>query len=106
MSKVEDLMIDFEQPSTNKITIYSKSECINCYKVKDLLNKTGIDFHVINCDAYLVDNKTKIRFLEFIESLSDVPTNTFPMVFDADGKYIGGYTETKEYARSNLVFVF
>ena len=98
--------IEFESPSTTKITIYSKTECVNCYKLKDILNKTGVEYHMINCDKYLVDTKTKNRFLEFIESISEIPTNTFPIVFDTNMKYIGGYVESKKYIQDNFVFCF
>ena len=41
---------DFIQPSKTCYTIYSKSGCPNCKKVKDLLEAKQIQFIVIDCD--------------------------------------------------------
>ena len=86
--------MDFEKPSEKKITIYSKSGCINCRKVKDLLKSNNIEYEIIDCDDYLLEDKDK--FLFFIQSYSIVECKTFPMVFH-DEKFIGSFNETKDH---------
>ena len=46
----------FERPNedNNIFTIYSKSGCINCRNVKDLLQKHNFTFNIIDCDEYLI----------------------------------------------------
>jgi glutaredoxin len=84
----------FEEPLENKFTIYSKSGCINCRKVKDLLKSWGFDYEIIDCDDYLLEDK--VNFLSFIKSYSIVDWKSFPMVF-YNGKFIGGLNETQSY---------
>ena len=84
----------FELPSEQKFTIYSKSGCINCRKVKDLLKKNNIEYEIVDCDDYLLEDKE--NFLLFIQSYSVSNWKSFPMVFH-DGKFIGGYDETVKY---------
>lgn len=84
----------FELPSQQNFTIYSKSGCINCRKVKDLLKKNNIEYEIIDCDDYLLEDKD--TFLLFIQSYSVTNWKSFPMVFH-DGKFIGGYDETVKY---------
>ena len=52
--------MNFEEPFENKFTIYSKSGCINCRKVKDLLKIAGFDYEIIDCDDYLLEDKEEI----------------------------------------------
>ena len=40
--------MDFEKPSEKNFTIYSKSGCINCRKVKDLLKSNNIEYEIID----------------------------------------------------------
>lgn len=90
----------FELPCEDKFTIYSKSGCINCRKVKDLLKSKDIDFEIIDCDDYLLENKDV--FLSFIKSFSSNDWRTFPMVFH-NGKFIGGYNEVVVYLDKYLI---
>jgi glutaredoxin len=84
----------FELPSEQKFTIYSKSGCINCRKVKDLLKNNSLEYEIVDCDDYLLEDKE--NFLLFIQSYSVSNWKSFPMVFH-DGKFIGGYDETVKY---------
>ena len=84
----------FELPSEQKFTIYSKSGCINCRKVKDLLKNNNLEYEIVDCDDYLLEDKD--NFLLFIQSYSVSNWKSFPMVFH-DGKFIGGYDETVKY---------
>ena len=74
----------------HKFTIYSKSGCINCRKVKDLLKSNNIEYEIIDCDDYLLEDKDK--FLFFIQSYSNVECKTFPMVFH-DEKFLQNKAE-------------
>ena len=86
--------MNFEIPDNFKFTIYSKSNCIYCTKVKKLLIRENLPFIEYNCDTYLDNYKTE--FLDFIKHLANTNHKTFPIVFNK-GSYIGGYTETNNY---------
>ena len=49
--------IDFFTHLKTGFTIYSKSNCSYCIKVKKILVDKQISFLDINCDEYLVKNK-------------------------------------------------
>lgn len=85
--------VDYPLPSKTMYTVYTKTNCKYCEKVKDYLMDSGFEYNVILCDDYLVK---KIDFLEFIENIAEVPYNTFPMVFHK-GNFVGGYNETLKY---------
>jgi glutaredoxin len=82
----------FELPSDTIYTIYSKSGCTFCTKVKNLLQEKGFAFDMIDCDEYLLEDKE--GFLKFINQQTGKEYKTFPMVFRA-GYFIGGFKETK-----------
>jgi glutaredoxin len=84
----------YPQPSKTMYTIYSKSNCKYCEKVKDYFADIGFEYNIILCDDFLVKNK--VEFLEFIESMSGIPYNTFPIVFHKGG-FVGGYNDTLKY---------
>jgi glutaredoxin len=87
---------NFEKPSeATQYTIYSKSGCPNCKKVKKLLTNKKLIFTVIDCDDYLLDNKES--FLLFIQDLTSQEWKTFPIVFNKDSRLIGGFLDTREY---------
>jgi glutaredoxin len=93
----------FETPAEDKFTIYSKSGCINCRKVKELLKSKSFDYEIVDCDDYLLENKE--CFLLFIQNYSINECKTFPMVFH-NGKFIGGYNETIQYLDKLISFDF
>jgi glutaredoxin len=84
--------MEFEKPSESVYTIYSKSGCTFCVKVKKLMQEKNLAFDLIDCDEYLLEDKD--GFLKFIENLTGKEYRTFPMVF-CKNKFIGGFTETK-----------
>lgn len=86
--------MEITEPSPKHFTIYSKSGCINCNKVKKLLKEKNLLYEIIDCDEYLYEDKD--FFLLFIKDKAGINYNTFPIVFDK-GVFIGGYNETKEY---------
>jgi glutaredoxin len=95
--------MEIEKPSSNAFTIYSKSGCINCRKVKDFLKNNKQEYIEINCDEYLLEDK--VYFLSFIENYSKCEWKVFPMVFHKE-EFIGGYEETKLYVEKLLAFNF
>jgi len=84
--------MDFFTPLETGFTIYSKSGCPNCTKVKKLLLDKQSFFVDISCDEYLLEDKE--GFLSFIKERANKEYKTFPMVF-YDGKFIGGFAEIK-----------
>ena len=86
--------MEFIKPFPTGFTIYSKSGCPNCNKVKLLLKEKNLLFSIIDCDEYILENKD--FFLLFIKELINKEWKTFPIVFD-NGKFIGGYQETQKY---------
>ena len=95
-------MEPFSKPSNKEYTIYSKSGCPNCIKVKELLQSNNIPFTVIDCDEYLIERKPE--FLLFIQELTSREWKTFPIVFTCDGVFIGGFTDTRIYLEQLLEF--
>jgi len=80
-------------PSTNNYTVYSKSGCINCTKVKKILKEQNIEPLIVDCDEYLIENKED--FLSQITELIGYEYKMFPIVFN-NGKFIGGYFDVKQ----------
>jgi glutaredoxin len=86
--------MSFEKPSDNNYTVYSKSGCINCRKVKELFKNNNIEYEIIDCDDYLLEDKE--NFLLFIQIYANTECKTFPIVF-CNGKFIGSFNETIKY---------
>lgn len=93
--------MEIEEPFKTGFTVYSKSGCPNCTKVKKLLAEKKVFFIDIDCDDYIIEDKEK--FLFFIKERANKEYKTFPMVFN-DGNFIGGFTETHDYFNKLLSF--
>jgi glutaredoxin len=93
--------MEIEEPFKTGFTVYSKSGCSNCTKVKKLLAEYKAFFVVIDCDDYIIEDKE--NFVLFIKERANKEYKTFPMVFN-DGKFIGGFTETQDYLNKLLTF--
>jgi len=93
--------MDYILPNSQGYTIYSKSGCPFCTKVKRLLEKEAPSPLLVDCDDYLVENKD--AFLVFIKEMAGKEYKTFPMIFH-NGDFIGGFTETKEYYEKQSAF--
>ena len=79
------------EPQEKSFTIYTKSGCPNCIKVKGLFYTSPIKPLIVDCDEYLMKDRT--AFLEFIKTKKENDSPTFfPIVFN-NGVYIGGYNE-------------
>jgi glutaredoxin len=86
--------MEFPNPNPTQFTVYSKSGCPNCNKVKNLLKTNNLPFNVIDCDEFILENKEE--FLLFIKTLARQECKTFPMVF-TNAQFIGGYNETNNH---------
>jgi glutaredoxin len=86
--------MDFEKPNNTGFTIYSKSGCQNCLKIKNLLMQKKMVFSVVDCDEYILEDKNS--FLLFIRDLAEKECKMFPMIF-YEGKFVGGYSEACDY---------
>lgn len=82
--------MEFTGPTISGYTVYGKSGCSYCDKVKKLLIEYGQEFTYIDCDEYLLYNRS--AFLEFISNLAGKEYKTFPMIFSPTA-FIGGYTD-------------
>lgn len=92
--------MEFELPVKTGFTIYSKSGCPNCVKLKTFLKDKNIFFTIINCDEYLIE--TKEQFLHFIKNMIYQDVRVFPIVL-VDGSFIGSYNETLEYIEKTML---
>jgi glutaredoxin len=99
VSRITLIEMEFIAPSAEGFTIYTKSNCPYCDKVKELFLHTVPAPIYVSCDAYL--SSSRDAFLEFIRQYTGREHRTFPMVFWKEN-FIGGYTETSEYMNSNL----
>lgn len=71
---------------TNKILVYSKTYCPYCTATKDLLNKYGVDYKLIELNT-IPDGGNIQRALQEISGQRTVP-NVF-----INGKHIGGNSD-------------
>ena len=93
--------MEFTEPLENIFTVYSKSGCYNCMKVKTLLTEKKCKFVVVDCDEYLFEDKE--GFLAFVKKITKKEWKTFPMVFN-NKHFIGGFIETQHYVDKLLCF--
>ena len=98
-----DIELIIPEPKKGELTVYSKSGCPNCTNVKKLLKEKQVNFIIIDCDDFILEDKS--CFLNFIHRLSGKENEykTFPMVFDG-AIFIGGFSETCKYLDKLLDF--
>ena len=85
--------MEFTEPNKIGFSVYSKSGCPNCVKVKKVIKEKKFLLNEIDCDEYLFEDKE--GFLTFIREKIGTDCRVFPMIF-FDGKFIGGYNEALE----------
>jgi glutaredoxin len=85
--------MEFQAPHPTGFSIYTKTDCFYCRKLKILLRALNYTYTAVNCDEYLAE---KEKFLTFIQSIAGKEHKTFPVVF-FDGQYIGGFDDTKRF---------
>ena len=89
----------YPKPVAYGYTIYVKSGCPYCTRVKQLLSQINPKPIYIDCDPFLTFNRNK--FINFINQFTGIEYKTFPMVF-LNGYFLGGYTETKQFCDEAL----
>jgi len=95
--------MEYEKPLKKGFTVYSKSGCPNCSKVKQLIKEKNYDFLIIDCDEYLIEDKE--NFLSYMKTISSNDITSFPIIFYNE-KFIGGYKETVDYVNKVLEIDF
>lgn len=93
--------MDIPKPLYEQFTVYSKSGCINCTRVKQLLQEKQVKYNIVDCDEYILEDKS--GFLDCIRELAEKEYKMFPMVF-FNKSFIGGFKETEEYFQKTLDF--
>ena len=76
-----------------KFSIYSKSDCPHCYKIKQVLELTGRDFTVYTLDE---DFNKKDFYSQFGEG------STFPQV-QCDQENLGGCVDTIRFLKKHQI---
>ena len=92
---------EYIEPAANNYTIYTKSGCPNCTKVKKFLETIPVKPFIVDCDEWLIEDKP--AFLEFIQIKAGKECKTFPMVFH-NGEFLGGFDETKCFKEKQDAF--
>lgn len=93
-------MLSIPLPEECGYTIYSKSGCVYCDLSKELLEYEQVT--IVDCDSYLLNDRE--WFIRTMRIHCGRDYQMFPMIFH-DGKFVGGYDDTKEYYYSRLVNV-
>jgi glutaredoxin len=91
-----------EIPTTRSLyTVYTKSNCSYCDKIKVLMDEYNENVNYISCDEWLVSKR--ILFLNIMRAKTLKDEITFPIIF-FEGKYIGGFNEyeMKMIVQNNL----
>jgi glutaredoxin len=96
-----DNNMNIEKPVETGFTIYSKSGCPNCTRIKKTITEKKLTFIEVNCDEYLIEDKE--FFLCFIKNLAQKESKIFPMIFN-NGIFIGSFNETQEFIDKQLSF--
>lgn len=91
-------MLSIPLPDEAGYTVYSKTGCVYCDRVKALLEYEQVT--VVDCDSFLLNDRE--WFLRTMRVLCGRDYQMFPMVFH-HGRFLGGYDDTKEYYQSSLV---
>jgi glutaredoxin len=89
--------MDYLRPMDNMYTIYTKPGCIYCKMVIELLHTNNKPIDEVPCEEYIAHSKP--QFFQFISDIAGRNHRTFPVVF-SNGRFIGGYTETKSFLES------
>jgi glutaredoxin len=92
--------MDIIKPLDLGFTVYSKTGCINCKKIKKILSENKHFFLDVDCDEFLIEDKQ--GFLLFMKEIALTEVKTFPIIFNY-GKFIGGYEEAKEYIEKQSI---
>ena len=82
--------MEFEKPSDADFTVYSKSGCPNCMKIKALLKEKYLLFNVVDCDEYLIEDKSSLVFNgEKAKTIKNVKGKMYGVEFGKSSKETG-----------------
>jgi len=85
--------IEYKEIS-DKIMIYSKSNCKQCDYIKNILKKRNINY-----DETIMDKKiNRIRLYTQINESEDIIVDVMPQIY-INGKYFGGFLELYDHIR-------
>lgn len=83
-------MMNFPVIPNKGITVLTKSNCINCEKLKGYLFNNNIEYNSIYCDEYYSNEELIKQFRDYLITLTGKTNNSYPMVF-MNGVFLGGY---------------
>ena len=84
--------IDITKPLLHGVTIYSVSKCWKCNFIKDSIEDVCASSLVVNCDAYIKENREAFKDQMFcmMKTRPNDGKVRFPVVF-IDGVYVSNY---------------
>jgi len=86
-------LMEIVAPEKYGFTVYSKSGCQNCLKIKTLLKNNQLKYTIVDCDEYLIKDKELFKkIMKKMVNTEDLKPFFFPIVFN-DQQYLGGYNE-------------
>jgi glutaredoxin len=88
--------MDLPEISQKGMTVLTKSNCMNCEKLKAYLFDKNIEFSPIYCDKYYEIEANKKQLREHLITLTGKTINSYPLVF-LNGVYLGGYYNVLDY---------
>jgi glutaredoxin len=86
--------MEFALPSEVGYTIYSKSGCKFCTKLKNIFKSNQIPFTLIDCDDYLVEDRD--NFILFMKQYMKKSIVSFPILFN-NKTCIGNYNKALQH---------
>ena len=71
------------KPSENNFTIYSKSDCIYCTNIDELMQTNFCEYTKIICDDYVNDKFVRKEFSKFMKQFMELQKH-FPLFFTTE----------------------
>ena len=84
---------------TDKITVYSKSNCGQCDYIKNIMKQRNIDYNEIIID----DKKERQKLYMKIDRDEDILVETMPQIYIND-EYLGGFLELYNHIKPSFNF--
>jgi len=97
VTSVPEPLPELSSPRSGMFTIYSKSGCSGCTKLKKYLTEHFVVFQDVCCDEWLIEPEHKAQLFQLLTMYADQSCSVerrFPIVFDGL-TYVGGVAETK-----------
>lgn len=84
-----------KNPEMGKLTVFGRDGCGFCDKAKRLLKFNDIEYEYILVNN--IDERQKLYYK--LKETTGKVWNTFPMIFDGNGVFLGGFSDLKEKMR-------